>query len=264
MALTEKLTAIGDAIRSKTGGSDLLTLDEMPQEIQSIQTGGGEDPDTSLADSILDGTITSYSSDNLTKIKEYGFYRITSLQSVNCPNVNSLGDSTFFSCSNLNQLNLDWDNITNLPSSVFNGCQKLNLSSFPNVTTAGDSCIAGLGATSLDFPKLSNASAWTALGGNSTSSRQFLEKIRIGAKCTFGYGSFRYQGKLSAVILESDSLCVAQNSNLFDSTPIEDGTGYIYVPQALIEQYKVATNWVTFASQFRAIEDYPEICGGDA
>ena len=41
MALTEKLTAIGDAIRAKTGGSEKLTLDQMPTEIEGIQTGGG-------------------------------------------------------------------------------------------------------------------------------------------------------------------------------------------------------------------------------
>lgn len=40
MALTEKLSAIGDAIRAKTGGSELLTLDQMPTEIAAIQTGG--------------------------------------------------------------------------------------------------------------------------------------------------------------------------------------------------------------------------------
>ena len=41
MALTNKLTAIGDAIREKTGKEDLLTLDQMPVEIRSIETGGG-------------------------------------------------------------------------------------------------------------------------------------------------------------------------------------------------------------------------------
>lgn len=43
MALTDKLTAIGDAIREKTGGTELMTLDAMPTEIASIQTGGGGD-----------------------------------------------------------------------------------------------------------------------------------------------------------------------------------------------------------------------------
>ena len=42
MALTDKLSAIGSAIREKTGGTELLTLDAMPVAIQSIQAGGGE------------------------------------------------------------------------------------------------------------------------------------------------------------------------------------------------------------------------------
>ena len=40
MVLTDKLTAIGNAIRAKTGEVDLLTLDEMPAAIEGITTGG--------------------------------------------------------------------------------------------------------------------------------------------------------------------------------------------------------------------------------
>jgi hypothetical protein len=45
MALIDKLSAIGDAIREKTGKDDLLTLDEIPAEISAIETGGGELPE---------------------------------------------------------------------------------------------------------------------------------------------------------------------------------------------------------------------------
>ena len=41
MALTDKLTAIADAIRGKTGGTDGLTLDQMATEIAGIEAGGG-------------------------------------------------------------------------------------------------------------------------------------------------------------------------------------------------------------------------------
>lgn len=41
MALTDKLTTIANAIRSKTGKSDALTLDQMATEIESISAGGG-------------------------------------------------------------------------------------------------------------------------------------------------------------------------------------------------------------------------------
>ena len=39
MALTDKLTAIADAIRAKNGGTDKLTLAQMPETIANIQTG---------------------------------------------------------------------------------------------------------------------------------------------------------------------------------------------------------------------------------
>ncbi len=41
MALIEKLSAIGNAIREKTGKEELLTLEQMPEEIAGI-SGGGE------------------------------------------------------------------------------------------------------------------------------------------------------------------------------------------------------------------------------
>ena len=40
MALTNKLSAIGEAIRAKTGKEALLTLEQMPLEIASIVSGG--------------------------------------------------------------------------------------------------------------------------------------------------------------------------------------------------------------------------------
>lgn len=49
MALTDKLTAIGDAIRDKTGSTDLLTLDAMPTAISGITTGGGDLPEEAFA-----------------------------------------------------------------------------------------------------------------------------------------------------------------------------------------------------------------------
>jgi hypothetical protein len=45
MALTNKLSAIGDAIRSKTGTTELMTLDAMSAAIEAIETGGGGSED---------------------------------------------------------------------------------------------------------------------------------------------------------------------------------------------------------------------------
>ena len=54
------------------------------------------------------------------------------------------------------------------------------------------------------------------------------------------------------------------NTNAFTNTPIKSGAGYIYVPAALVDSYKAATNWSVYADQIRAIEDYPDITGGAA
>lgn len=67
---------------------------------------------------------------------------------------------------------------------------------------------------------------------------------------------------LTTVIIRSPVVCTLRTSNAFKSTPIEAGTGYIYVPAALVDSYKAATNWSVYADQIRAIEDYPDICGG--
>lgn len=59
MALTDKLTAIAEAIRGKTGGSDLLTLDEMAVAIEAIEAGAGQD-NTVVEFSQINTTVQQY------------------------------------------------------------------------------------------------------------------------------------------------------------------------------------------------------------
>ena len=61
---------------------------------------------------------------------------------------------------------------------------------------------------------------------------------------------------LKAVILPGNKVCVLPSNNAFNISSIAKGTGYVYVPAALVDSYKTATNWSTFATQFRALEDY--------
>ena len=58
MALTEKLTAVADAIRGKTGKTEEMTLDQMATEIAGIETGGGDD----IYKQLVQGTMTVFSS----------------------------------------------------------------------------------------------------------------------------------------------------------------------------------------------------------
>lgn len=67
---------------------------------------------------------------------------------------------------------------------------------------------------------------------------------------------------LSALILRGSAIATLANANALQNSGIANKTGYVYVPKAMVDSYKAASNWSTHAAQIRAIEDYPDICGG--
>ncbi len=81
---------------------------------------------------------------------------------------------------------------------------------------------------------------------------------------SIGTYAFNSCSNLTALILRSETMCTLSDTNAFNNSAIKSGTGYIYVPRALVDSYKAASNWSTYANQFRAIEDYPDICGGES
>ena len=104
--------------------------------------------------------------------------------------------------------------------------------------------------------------AATSIGNSAFSGCSKLTSISLPAATSIGSSAFSYCSKLEALILSNaDAVCTLSSNNEFISTPIASGTGYIYVPSALVDSYKAATKWSTYANQIRAIEDYPEICG---
>ena len=259
----------------------MLTLDEMPQEIQSIQTGGGGD--TALADSIIDGTITSYSSDSLTEVTGYGLSRLSDLVEVSLSNVETVGNYAISNDEKLSSLSIpkvksignntinyvdiesfDCPELEYIGDYALRHCDSLTTLNIPNVETIGTSSIAAGGSNSI-----CNCSSLESI---------VLKKVEvvsggIGYQCpklksadlyiaTSVGAIFRSSPNFETLIIRTqDVVCSAAAGSLLQGTKIASGTGYIYVPAALIEDYKVATNWTKYASQFRAIEDYPEICG---
>ena len=78
----------------------------------------------------------------------------------------------------------------------------------------------------------------------------------MGAAASIGASGFINCTTLTAVIIrKSDSICTLTNINAFSGTPIASGTGYIYVPNDLVDSYKAATNWSTYATQIKPISE---------
>lgn len=75
-----------------------------------------------------------------------------------------------------------------------------------------------------------------------------------------GFGTTTAVSTLKTIILRNSSVCtINSTSTMIIRSLISYEDCYVYVPAAIIEDYKATTNWVTVADKFRAIEDYPDI-----
>lgn len=86
-----------------------------------------------------------------------------------------------------------------------------------------------------------------------------LETLDFYATVEFDASALQGLSSLETLILRSDTMCDASSSAVLSYTPIADGTGYIYVPAALVDSYKHDFVWGSYFDQIRAIEDYPLI-----
>lgn len=122
MALTDKLTAVANAIRVKTGKTEKMTLEQMSEEISEISGSSGN----SNFDKLVDGSITTADvSSGTTKIRDYAFSHCKSLTSVTIPNsVTSIGSYAFYYCSGLTSVTIP-NSVTNIGSSAFFNCTGL-------------------------------------------------------------------------------------------------------------------------------------------
>lgn len=126
------------------------------------------------------------------------------------------------------------NDLTFIGSYAFFNCKNLESICFPNVekvdTTAFSACSSLKRA---DF---------TNLGSN-----------------TGIYGStFKNCTSLEVFIIRGATRSRLSGANAFEGSAIANGTGFIYVPDNLVDDYKRATNWSAHASQIKPISELEE------
>lgn len=203
-----------------TGNADTTLHDAVYALVEGYGQGGGGD-----IDALIDGSITEITS-NATKVSQYAFYGRTSLTRANFPEATAVGNYAFRDCSKLTSIN--FPKATSTGQETFRRCSALEHIHLPSVTTVkSNSFQYCTGILSIDLPAV----------------QSFATKALEGCSA------------LTALILRGETVPSLDVSTL-TSTPIYNGTGYIYVPAALVEEYKAAATWSTYAAQIRALEDY--------
>lgn len=253
--LTDFLTDIADAIREKKGTADKINPQDFASEIANLTSGGSGEWLSEDAEKLISRTLTAVKSENVTSIGEYAFRGCSNLEEVYLPNVTKVAGSAFYSCSKIKELSLP--KCTSSGTYSFASMGGLEVLDLPLVTDTGSNGIR----TNTKMVTV-NLAKCTRVNTNGLAENSALIRLDLPVCATINATGFSGCSSLEILILrKSDKAVSLGNTSAFNNTPIANGTGYVYVPAALVESYKSATNWSTYASQIRAIEDYPEITG---
>ena len=257
--LTNFLTDVASAIKEKTGKTDAITPANFDTEIESIQSGG----DASIEDGLIEGTLTEYSNDRITKVKSYGFHQQLNLVSISLPNVTTIGDYAMQSCpltsgmyfpevTQIGQFtfyygkfkSIDLPKLTSTGQKAFASCRSLEILYLPELVSEGSQlCASCSSLTTVCFPKITSISAMCVYNISSVKHIDFSSATSITS-------SFTGCSSLEMLILRSDIICTLAEGYALSSSKINSGEGYIYVPSNLVDEYKEATNWVAVSEQF--------------
>ncbi len=92
-----------------------------------------------------------------------------------------------------------------------------------------------------------------------------LKKVDLWSVESIASGAFCNDYALDTLIIRTPKVCVlpnvsmmTNNAYVFWRTPIEEGTGFIYVPDDLVDSYKTATNWWFVRDQIKPISELRE------
>ena len=278
------LTNIAEAIRGKTGETAKMKPAEMAGKINGIQTGGGEDAFSKFLESANPGPLTI----NAETIREGAFcfsYDYASIPTYDfiCPNLKTVGKSAFrpgamrgtpvfnkfiapkletvgpYSFYNALFKKYDFSSLKTIGEYAFGGYDNYNFSSDnifigEKVESIGDNAFENRPIKKAVIgEKTTNP---TTFGGTCFSNSQ-LETLICNNVSTFYTMAF-WKSKLSTLVIKGATVPQLTSTSVFGNTPIADGTGSIYVPDALVEQYKVATNWAIYADQIKPLSEYTE------
>ena len=213
--LTDFLTDVANAIRTKKGTTALINPQDFSSEIASIQTGGGN----SIIE-LIEREITTFTiPQGTTKLGAGAFYRCEKLVNIIIPNsVTSIGAAAFVGCIGLTSITIP-NSVTSIGNEAFSMCSKL---------------------TSITIPD-----SVTSIGNLAFYNCSKLTSITIPNSVTIiGSNAFNGCSKLTTI-----KLLPTTPPKLGNTNSIPSNVTTIEVPADSLEAYQTATNWSNFADK---------------
>ena len=231
------LKPIADAIRAKKGTTETINAQDFATEIANLPSGGTDE----LFKAVIERSATEFKDESITKVAPYIFYGYTTLQSVDFPNITQIGVNAFYNCSGITSFIAP--NLRMIGNYGLYNVSNLTDINFPLITRIDTQALRQCRKlTKAMFPKL------TSLGTYALSRCNFLAIADLGLAASIQANCFAESSALKTIILrKTTGITTLGSVNAFTSTPFaSDGSGgTVYVPQALIETYKTASNWST-------------------
>lgn len=239
------LTDIANAIREKSKSTDTYKPKEMAAAISELSSSGSE-TDTS-ANAIIARTLSGNVTVNCSKVGKYGLAYMADLTSLVCY-ATTLDEYALAECSNLTSVSLP--NATTIGKRVFYRCNNLAKLVLSQIRTlVGTTFVYCNSLTTVDFGS-NIATLYGRIFDECNNLNAIIIRTSYVPKCEETSGGDPFPTK-------------------FKNTYTEDDAGYIYVPRNMISAYEnFKTEYITVDGydhwsnkKYRAIEDYPSICG---
>lgn len=215
-----------------------------------VNVAGGGGGDSAVLTAMIENDSTNLVDlvdSNVKKIGAYGFYSLQSLRSVNLANVETAGDYAITSCTYLENISLP--KCISVGRNFLSTCTRALQVNLPMLEKATSDFLRD--CYSIERIKLPKV---RTLASSAFNGSYKLKVIDFGALERIAVSGLGGTTKLRVLIIRSQRLATLGGN--ISSTGLSNVKSRILVPAALVEEYKAASYWSSFASQFDALENY--------